>query len=107
VDAPRHSTAADDRAEPRQELRRLFRTHGLPDAIRRDNGAPVRMHRVLKANVTKPATTNAHTPTNLWDVLYDDALLGRFDEHTFADPYRTSTFVSSTESACRRTTSQD
>jgi len=79
-----------------RELRRLFRTHGLPDAIRSDNGSPFasngihglnrlnawwlqlgivhqritpaspqengaheRMHRVLKASVTKPAAANA------------------------------------------------
>ena len=79
-----------------RELRRLFRSHGLPDAIRSDNGAPFasngihglnrlnawwlqlgivhqritpaspqengaheRMHRVLKAKVTKPAAANA------------------------------------------------
>ena len=79
-----------------RELRRLFRTRGLPDVIRRDHGAPVasngihglnhlnawwlqlgishqritpaspqedgaheRMHRVLKAKVTKPAAANA------------------------------------------------
>jgi putative transposase len=41
------------------ELRRLFRTHGLPDAIRSDDGAPERIHRVLKAKVTKPAPANA------------------------------------------------
>ena len=79
-----------------RELRRLFRAHGLPDAIRSDNGAPFasngihglnrlnawwlqlriahqritpaspqengaheRMHRELKAHVTKPAAANA------------------------------------------------
>lgn len=79
-----------------RELRRLFRAHGLPDAIRSDNGAPFasngihglnrlnawwlqlgiahqritpaspqengaheRMHRELKAKVTKPAAANA------------------------------------------------
>ncbi len=87
----------DVRAEGvHRELRRLFRAHGLPDAIRSDNGAPFasngihglnrlnawwlqlgivhqritpaspqengaheRMHRELKAKVTKPAAANA------------------------------------------------
>ena len=80
-----------------RELRRLFRQHGLPEAIRSDNGAPFasngihglnrlnawwlqlgivhqritpaspqengaheRMHRVLKAQATKPAAANAN-----------------------------------------------
>lgn len=87
-----------------QELRRLFRTHGLPDAFRSDNGAPFaskgihglnrlnawwlqlgivhqritpaspqengaheRMHRGLKAKVTKPAAANAKLQERVFD----------------------------------------
>ena len=89
-----------------RELRRLFRTHGLPDAIRSDNGAPFasngihglnrlnawwlqlgivhqritpaspqengaheRMHRVLKAKVTKPAAANAKLQQRMFNTF--------------------------------------
>ena len=89
-----------------RELRRLFRHHGLPDAIRSDNGSPFasngihglnrlnawwlqlgiahqritpaspqengaheRMHRVLKAQATKPAAANANRQQHIFNTF--------------------------------------
>ncbi len=89
-----------------RQLRSLFRAHGLPDAIRSDNGAPFasngihglnrlnawwlqlgivhqritpaspqengaheRMHRVLKAQATKPAAANANLQQRVFNTF--------------------------------------
>jgi transposase InsO family protein len=128
-------------------LRHLFRTCGLPDAIRSDNGAPFastgihglnrlnvwwlqlgithqrstpgspqengaheRLHKTLKARATRPPAANLNTQQRafnlhsgqhflsqalndqyigleevqdgLWNIVYYETLLGRFDEPT-------------------------